>query len=479
MYEKNVGKGLSRIAAVLSLCLTLTGCGKEDASAVILKAQENLQGISSMSYDMTVDINMESQGETLYVTTTAAADYILQPLQMKLEMTASMNGTDGITSTSYLKEENGVRKLYTGLDTGSQLFWQASQVEDMNSYTQYNASANLELYLSYAQSFEAKEEETVAGAETIRYDGLVPGETLGQVLDSSGITSQLEDLGFSLSDQEALLTEKEGLPISIWIEKETGMAVKYEMDMTSLMQDIVSDIASGDSPFPADLTVSRMFVSMTIRDINNIDAIEIPQDALDAESAGLDTFTSMEDLTEENYQTFFEIASDMGYQYLGRAYCKAPEGMFEDGNFLDAFLPYGGSPAYSPDGLSVTASAHGMEVMQTALRSEDNAQAVVDQAYEELLEKGLEIMDGEIGETQYDPSLDIAYKQIAYLEYADQVQQPRVAILYADNKQPDYYLYAQITYMPEQFDDQYPAMLEELRDAFALTLPQYTLSEFY
>ena len=52
-------------------------------------------------------------------------------------------------------------------------------------------------------------------------------------------------------------------------------------------------------------------------------------------------------------------------------------------------------------------------------------------------------------------------------------------MLYADNKQEHYYLYAQITYLPEQFDEQYPQMLEELRDAFGLSLPQYTLSEFY
>ncbi len=480
MMQTTTGRiGLLRIFAAMSLCLALGGCAKEDASQTIARAREALQDISSMSYDMTVDISLESQGETLYMTTTAAADYILQPLQMKLKMTTSMNGTDGITATSYLKEENDVNTLYTGLDLGSQVFWQASEMENTDSYTHYNARDNLELYLSSAQSFVPAEEDS--GDGTLRYDGLIAGEALDQILDASGIRTHLEDMGFSLPAKKDLTDRPDTLPISIWIETATGMPVKYEMDLTSLMQALISDLIGegNDAQFPADLTVNKMYVSMTIRDINHVDAIEIPKEALDALSNGLDQFTAMEDLTEDNYQSFFAVASDMGYQYLGRAYCKAPAGMFEDSSFLDAFLPYGDDLTYTPDGLTVTASAHGMEVLQTALHCEGNAQSVVDQAYKQLLDSGLEIMDGEIGETQYDPSLDIAYKQIAYLEYEDNIQQPRVAILYADHKQQQYYLYAKITYMPEQFDEQYPAMLEELRDAFALTLPQYTLSEFY
>ena len=75
-----------------------------------------------------------------------------------------------------------------------------------------------------------------------------------------------------------------------------------------------------------------------------------------------------------------------------------------------------------------------------------------------------------MSDTTYFEEYDIAVKQIAYLEAGGTV--PRIAILYADCKQTDYYLSAQITYLPEQMDEDYPALRLELSSAYALTLPE-------
>ena len=112
-------------------------------------------------------------------------------------------------------------------------------------------------------------------------------------------------------------------------------------------------------------------------------------------------------------------------------------------------------------------------------QSEDDARAVVEQAFEEFQSTGIELLEAETGEIQYSPEYNIAYQQIAFYEDTKTGKKPRVAILYADCKQDDYYLYAQITYIPEQFDDAYPVMLEELQDAFALTLPAFTQEDFH
>ena len=69
-----------------------------------------------------------------------------------------------------------------------------------------------------------------------------------------------------------------------------------------------------------------------------------------------------------------------------------------------------------------------------------------------------------------DEDYDIAVKQAAYLENGGTV--PRIAILYADRKQEGYYLSAQITYLPEQMDGDYPVLRLELSSAYALTLPE-------
>lgn len=481
MKHKTGRRKLLRLLPVMALCLCLTGCSRENAQEAIEKAQESLQDITSMSYDITMDMEMSGGGQTVAMSTTASADYILEPAQMKLDMEVSMNGMGGMGTSSYLVEENGVYTLYTGISNGSQTYWQVSEMENMDSYNQYNAEANLELYLSSAESFQENGEEIIGETKTIRYDGIISGDDLSQVIKSSGISAQMSALGLDESISDSMFRDLKDLPVSIWIAEDTYIPMKYEMDMTGLIQNIMTGILSdmGEDAAGADIRIDRVLISMTIHNINNLTSIEVPKDALAAGLTGASGFEDTtrvvtEELNEENYQSFFQPAQDLGYQYVGRTYCKAPEGMLGEGAFLTAYLPYGNQLSYSDDGLTVQSSAHGMHVSQTTLYTEGNAQTVVDQAYQELVDSGIELIDQEIGETQYDADYDIAYKQIAFYE-----EEPRVAILYADYKQNNYYLYAQITYMPEQFDDQYPAMLDELSDAFALSLPQFALSQFY
>ena len=65
---------------------------------------------------------------------------------------------------------------------------------------------------------------------------------------------------------------------------------------------------------------------------------------------------------------------------------------------------------------------------------------------------------------------DIGIKQVTYFEEDRTIV--RVAILYADYKQDGYYLSVVLVYQPEQMDEEYPALLAELGDAYALNLPE-------
>ena len=63
----------------------------------------------------------------------------------------------------------------------------------------------------------------------------------------------------------------------------------------------------------------------------------------------------------------------------------------------------------------------------------------------------------------------MAVKQIAYFE--EDRTKVRIAVLYADYKDDGFYLSSCIVYQPELLDDEYPALLAELSDAYALNLP--------
>lgn len=176
------------------------------------------------------------------------------------------------------------------------------------------------------------------------------------------------------------------------------------------------------------------------------------------------------EITEDNYQALFHLAEELDYAKTAVGYIKAPYEMFGHEAFVDVHVPYSEAPVFLEEGYALRSAAHGMEVTATIAVSGGSAEAVVDQAYEAMKNAGADIYEDGVSDTTYFEEYDIAVKQVLYFE--DNRTKPRVAILYADYKQEGCYLSAQITYLPEQMDDDYPALRQELSSAYALTLPE-------
>ncbi|MCI8915883.1 MAG: hypothetical protein HFF26_04330 [Oscillospiraceae bacterium] len=170
-------------------------------------------------------------------------------------------------------------------------------------------------------------------------------------------------------------------------------------------------------------------------------------------------------------QELFHVGEELGYAYTGVGYIKAPDGMFGyEGAYVDAHVPYSQDPVYPNDGRAIRSAAHGMEVEVTIAQSDGNAVDVVDSAYQAMVDAGMDIYEDGVTDTQYFEEYDVAVKQVSYFE--EDRTKVRVVALYADYKQDGFYLSASITYQPELMDEDYPALLQELSDAYALTLPE-------
>ena len=170
-------------------------------------------------------------------------------------------------------------------------------------------------------------------------------------------------------------------------------------------------------------------------------------------------------------QSLFHVGEELGYEHTAVGYIKAPDGMFgQSGSYVDAHVPYSGEPAYLEDGYAIRSAAHGMEVTVKIVQTEGNAADVVDLAYERMASSGTDFYEDGVQETHYFDEYDIAVRQVSYFE-GDRTK-VRVAVLYADYKQDGYYLSAAIVYQPELMDEDYPALLSELSDAYALNLPE-------
>lgn len=286
MKQTNRTLRFTAAALTLTLGLGLTACGgtapaAETPEEVLTKAQEAMADVTSMGYDMTMDLSMGAEGETLAISTVTRADTVLSPLAMKAEMEMDLGDLGGTTSmTIYAKEQDGSYLTVVGApDEAGKMTWQSSSMDALGDLENLSGTDSLQLYLDSIQNFTQGESETVNGVEATRYDGVILGEDLSEVIAASGALSQLDSLG--MGEMSDLFTGMGDLPVSLWIAKETYYPVKYEMDLTEMMQSILDKTLSEQLGADIGLTVEQAALSMTIRDINQVGEIEIPAEALE------------------------------------------------------------------------------------------------------------------------------------------------------------------------------------------------------
>lgn len=297
------GKELRKFLALgLSLVMVLTllaGCGSsgqksaEDLSPqdAITQAMENLDNVKSMTYDMDMDMDFgmamgDQELESLQIKTSAEADYILDPVTMKINMNMDMGDGESLDMISYLQKDGDAYVMYTGTENeDGTIEWSRSEMTDLPDVEQYKAADSMKLYMSNGENFTENGTEKVNGMDAVRYDGIIKGEDLQEVMDTSGMSEQMAAL--NIGSAETLFSEAGDMPISIWIDKEQLLPVKYEMDMSAIMQSIMekalaSQLEGLEGADAIKITVNKVLIAMDVKNYNQIDSIEIPAEALEA-----------------------------------------------------------------------------------------------------------------------------------------------------------------------------------------------------
>lgn len=287
MRLKSMTQKATALMVALLMVVALSACAKNPSSNSdpITTAQEKLDTITSMSYDMTMDIQMSSAEQpTTKMFTSVTGDQIMEPLQMKMNMSMNMGELGFTEAIMYLTMEEGKYISYIGMEDGQgNIQWEKQEVADFEEMmAQYDGKEAMDLYMSSSMNFVQKSTETVNGSKAVRYDGIISKEDVNEVMKTSGTLSQFTSLGMSQEDIEALLKDLGEIPISIWIDKTSNFPVKYEMDMTDIMQALMSKVMEDFGAQEANIKVDKVFLSMTLRDFNTVEKIEIPKEALDS-----------------------------------------------------------------------------------------------------------------------------------------------------------------------------------------------------
>ena len=104
-----------------------------------------------------------------------------------------------------------------------------------------------------------------------------------------------------------------------------------------------------------------------------------------------------------------------------------------------------------------------------ACYSPEGPQAILEEAYARIEAEGRDMYQDGVFDIRYDEETDMASKQISFWEG----ENARISFLVAQPmRQEGRYRYMEVTYLPEEMDDDYPTLIQEFSDASDLVLPE-------
>jgi len=271
-----------KLLAAVAAMLLMTGCGGSnmdapEVEALLSQAKETMATVESMAAEMTMEMDMGMNGETIETTTVARILSQQEPLKMKMDMSMVMSdGTEIDQMQMYAVEEDGHLHTYMSMADA----WYAETLE-LGELNQYNAEGNMDLYLDNIADFKAGKQEDINGTQAVKISGVIKGDAMEQAIADSGLTASAESMGLTVEMVEELYDELGNLPISLWIDAE-GYVLKYELDMTEMMQKIMDESmkALGAAEEDIRMDIEKTSITMVCSDFNDVGEIEIPEAAL-------------------------------------------------------------------------------------------------------------------------------------------------------------------------------------------------------
>lgn len=282
-------KGIAVLLAALMLAsVWLVGCGERNPDELWAAAKENIVTTKSARLHMTMDMAFDLQGETTSMTMKMDEACTQDPLSAEVNMTMDMGGLGKMDTTMYLVQEGKEYVSYTKVSGGilddQDVGWSQSTI-DVTDLKQYNAMDNAKLYLDVLNSFQSAGKEAIGSYNTIRYDGKVTGQDISKMLDTLGdnVSSMLSTA--DASTMADLFSQLDGIPMSVWIDQKTALPVRYEMDLSGMVNQLMRTMINALSSLSSeavDFQVSKARVTVECSDYNAVAPITVPQEVLDA-----------------------------------------------------------------------------------------------------------------------------------------------------------------------------------------------------
>ncbi|MDE7220190.1 MAG: hypothetical protein K2O45_11300 [Oscillospiraceae bacterium] len=276
---------MNRIAALLAaaiLTLSLTACGggggngQTGGKDPLVAAQENMNAAASMDAVMTMNMELEMGGETVKTVTSMDMTMFTEPMRMRVEASTEAAGQSAVISIYAEEADDGGYMMY--MNDGTNWYSTAATAEDLS---QYEVSQSMSAYIDSASSFKQEGTETVDGVSAYKYTGVITGQNMQDVIKESGSLNSLSSLGLSEDQLEEMLSGLGDIPVTLWISEADLYPVRYDMDMTAVMDGLMKAVLEslGDQAQGLTMSVPEMSITMTCSNFNSATDFTIPEEA--------------------------------------------------------------------------------------------------------------------------------------------------------------------------------------------------------
>ena len=275
------------LALLLVFCMVfaLAACGNKDMSDadVMKQATENMNALKSMTAATSMEMVFSMGEDSMTMTSEMTQKVINDPISMEIVMNMVMGfggETQEMESTVYAEADGDNLITYTQMEGD----WYKMTQPGLEALEEYDTTKAMGTYLEAIQNFKKTGTEDVAGVKADKYEGVITEDYLQTVLEESGLDEQF---GFDGEDSATLKELFEGsgeMPITIWIDGEKLLPVKYYFDMTNMMSALMKNMGTDEEG----LAIDKVILSMVLTGFDNVDAIDIPQEAREAEELELE-----------------------------------------------------------------------------------------------------------------------------------------------------------------------------------------------
>lgn len=280
-------KKILMLVPALALILSLTACagGQKSAREALETAMEHSGQESSMSARVVMEAEMKlslgGEEQTARMLTSVEASMIYEPLKMKMNMSVEIEGQSAMGAELYAQEQDGACMLY--LNDGAGWYSSSVDVSDLEGYT---GLADLELLWGLSGELAEAGSEELDGTDTYRYTGAFSGEEALQIIGDSGALDSVASLGLDPEEfLDQLTREVSDIPVTVWIGKDACRVVRYEMDMSGAMNDLVREMlaaALGSQAEDVAMEFPAMRAGVDCWDYGAVEDFDIPAEALAA-----------------------------------------------------------------------------------------------------------------------------------------------------------------------------------------------------